>query len=330
MPKAPNDFEERIDLPNGESVWYIDTHPTDPGQNHSYWRHNPKTERKGRRLTGVTTAVKTLDYSPDNLLKWAARTQMIGVADLYKLAVAGGGFEGLGELDWLSTPEAIWRKLEEHALTFEHVRDRAAKRGTNVHEVAFQALGMGRPVPDLERLTEEERGHARAIMAFWLDQEPKPVAVEQVVYSDRLGIAGRLDFLGTLNGFDGLCVVDAKTGKYISAAAHAQVGGGYPLLAVESGLVTLDEEETRYADGDELIAVTKEAAGRLNSLLLQTREDGTYELVPAEATPEDFESAVATYRAAGKINGAAGRARKARQTAREQQAQIDHAVAVSA
>jgi hypothetical protein len=309
---------ERIDLPSGDSLWYYD-------EDHSYWRHNPKTGERGRRLTGVTTVVKTLDHDPSNLLRWAAKTQCIGVAELYELTVAADGPDAL---HWLSTQDAIWRELTDHELTFEHVRDRAAKRGTNVHEIAFQALGMGRPVPDLDLLTEEEQGHAKAIMAFWLDHEPDPDCVEQIVYSERLGVAGRLDLLGSINGFDGPCVIDAKTGKYLSAGAHAQVGGGYPLLAVESGLVD-QLIDTEVGAAERLIAHLHDATSRITSLLLQTREDGTYELIPAEGTPEQFEAAVAAYRAAGVINGAAARSRKARQTEREMERQINEAVAAA-
>lgn len=308
---------ERIDLPSGDSLWYFDA-------DHSYWRHNAKTGKRSRRLTGVTTAVKTLDYNPENLLRWAAKTQCIGIAELYELTVASEGADGL---HWLSTQDSIWHELEQRELTFEHVRDRAAKRGTNVHEIAFQALGMGRPVPDLERLTEEEQGHARAIMAFWLDHEPESERVEQIVYSDRLGVAGRLDFLGKLKGHDGLCVVDAKTGRYISAGAHAQVGGGYPLLAAESGFVPACSPSTlRTVEPAEREQAYRAAADRLTALILQTSEDGTYELIEAEASAEDFEAAVTAYRAAGRINGAAGRARKARRTARELDGQIAEAV----
>jgi hypothetical protein len=309
---------ERVDLPNGQSLWYFD-------EDHSYWRHNPDTGKRGRRLTGVTTVVKTLDHDPSNLLRWAAKTQCIGVAELYESTVVTDGDDAL---HWLSTQDSIWRALTEHELTFEHVRDRAAKRGTNVHEIAFQALGMGRPVPDLDRLTDEEQGHAKAIMAFWLDHEPDADCVEQIVYSERLGVAGRLDFLGSINGYDGPCVIDAKTGKYLSAGAHAQVGGGYRLLAVEAGLAdALRDSEVGAAEG--LVPELHDAADRITPLLLQTREDGTYELIPAEGTPEQFEAAVTAYRAAGKINGAAARARKARQTERAIDEQIAEAVAAS-
>ena len=272
---VPDDFE-RFTLPSGTSVWYSDS-------THAYHRHNPKTGKKGKRLTGVTTVVKTLDPDPSRLLAWAARIQCIGIAERYQ--------EG-GSLDWLSSQESIVRELEEHELTFDDVRDRAATEGTNVHRSAFEALAKGKPIPDLDMLVGRERGLADAVMAFFLDYSPEAEQVEQVVYSERLGVAGRLDFRGKLKGYDGIGVVDLKTGRYLSAAAHAQVGGGYPLLAEESGFGPSDF-----------------------ALILKVSEDGTYELIPAEAEPRDFEVAVEAYRASGRINGAARRSFKERREA---------------
>jgi hypothetical protein len=293
---------ERVDLPSGDSLWYFD-------EDHSYWRHNPQTEKRGRRLTGVTTIVKPLDYNPENLLRWAARTQCEGIALLYKES------EGEEFLRWLTDANAIWRELEAHGLTYENIKDRKGEEGTNVHQDAFQALAMGRAVPNLDALRYRERGLARAVSAFWLDHEPKADLVEQIVYSRRLGVAGRLDFRGLLTArcdnplcacqeADGPGVVDLKTGNFISAAAHAQVGGGYPLLAEESG----------FGGGDW-------------AAILQVREDGSYDLFKAEGTPQYFESAVDTYRSAGKINYAAGKAREARKVQRTTEAEIAEAVA---
>ena len=118
---------EKIDLPGGESLWYFD-------EDHSYWRHNPKTGKRGRRLTGVTTVVKPLDYNPENLLRWAAKTQCKGIALLAEEASP----EDL--LRWLHNPDAIWRELEDHGLTYENVRDKAGVEGTNAHVLAFQAV----------------------------------------------------------------------------------------------------------------------------------------------------------------------------------------------
>lgn len=264
---------EIIEMPSGLKVCYVD-------DDHSYWRFNEETGKRGRRLTGVTTVTKAMDIDPKNLLKWAARVQCQGFVELFQM---------LGQGSWMDSGEAVWETAVAHSMTYEDVRDAAATVGKNVHEIGFEALGKGRPVPDLDALTAQERGHVHAVMQFWLDHSPEAEQVEQIVYSERLGVAGRLDFRGTIEGREGIGVIDAKTGNFISASAHVQVGGGYPLLAEESGF-----GPSEWA------------------LILKTREDGTYDLIDAEGTPEDFESAVTVYRAAGRINGAAAKARKAR------------------
>jgi hypothetical protein len=287
--------DEHVALPSGASLWYYD-------EDHSYWRHNPKTGKRGTRLTGVTTAVKTLDHDPRNLLRWAAETQCVGIAELFVLKAKSDGPNGLA---WLSSPQSIWRELNNYGLTYDQVRDRKGEEGTNAHVLAFQALAMGRPVPDFEGLGEREKVLAREIAAFWLDHDPSASQVEQIVYSLRLGVAGRLDFRGKLNArcdnpvcacqeAEGIGVIDLKTGGFISTAAHAQVGGGYPLLAEESGF------------------------GKSNwAAILQVSDEGTYEFFRAEGTPEGFEKSVAAYREAGRINRAASKARKARKNRHE-------------
>ena len=267
---------EIIDLPNGSHVCFTE-------ESHMYSRLNPKTGKRGMRVAGVTTVTKAMDLDPSALLRWAAKTQCHGVAARYKMDPGGS---------WLHSGESIWNETVMHDLTYNDVRDAAATVGKNVHAIAFQALGMGRAVPDLDRLTVLERKHTEAIMQFWLDYSPEPEQVEQVVFSERLGVAGRLDFRGRLAGYEGVGVVDCKTGGYISAAAHTQVGGGYPLLADESGFGASDF-----------------------ALILKTYEDGSYDLYPALGTPADFELAVATYRASTRINREAAKAMKARKDA---------------
>ncbi len=270
---------EHIVMPNGTSCWFYDT----PDKPHSYWRHNDKTGKRGRRLTGVTTAAKPADFNSDGLMGWAAKTNCIGVAILNE--------QRGDDRDWLKSGETIWQELEDEKLTYEDVRDLASTKGTNIHREAFQALAMGRPMIDLDSLTEGEQGHAKAVMAFFLDHEPDTELVEQVVYSERLGVAGRLDWLGRINSRDGRGVIDLKTGNFISAAAHIQVGDAYVQLAHESGF----GERVDW------------------SLILKTYETGRYELIETETEPGDFEAAVTMYRIAGRINGAAAKARKERQ-----------------
>jgi len=276
MSEQTKNLGEKFDMPNGESLFYVD-------KDHSYWRCKEDGGR-GKRLTGVTTISKVFDVQVDRLLTWAARTQCIGIAEAFKNGVSTG---------WLDSAESIWKHLEDEHLTFEDVRLKAAKRGTNVHELAFEALGLGEPIPRLDQMTEEEQGHAQGVMGFWLDHSPTPEQVEQVVYSSELGVAGQLDFRGKLRRCENeACgclkvgveqddpgIVDCKTGRWIGGSDHLQVGGGYPLLSEECGF-----GPCAWA------------------LILHTREDGTYELLPAHATPADFRNAVEVYRTVGAIN----------------------------
>jgi hypothetical protein len=309
----PESYEQRIDLPGDLALWFIEEHPTDPRLNHSYWAHNAETGKKGRRLAGVTTVCKPLDYDPENLLKWAARKQCEGVAQLY-LATSGQEYH-----HWLTSAEEMWAELNRHNLTYKDVRQKAGDEGTNVHRLAFEELAAGRPGLNFDGLSPREMMLSAAVSAFWFDHDPNASHVEQVVYSERLRVAGRLDFRGRLNKecnrptcachkAKGPGVVDLKTGGFISASAHTQVGGGYPLLSGECGVGEADW-----------------------AAILQVFDDGHYEFFPAEGTPAGFEKAAETYREAGRINGAAKKARDARLLEAETQAEIDDALkAVSA
>lgn len=261
---------ERVTLPSGEQLFYFDA-------DHSYWRVNDKGSR-GRRLTGVTTVVKTLDHDPSRLLNWAAKTQLIGVAELWATDAPSQFF---------ADETTLWEALKANQLTWEDVRDRAGSRGTDVHRLVFEALANGLD-PWTVTMTDEEKGYAAGVVKFWQEEEPEALLVEQIVYSERLGVAGRLDFYGSIKSREGVGIIDLKTGGFLSASAHAQVGGGYVTLVQESGWDP-----------------------PVWSAMLQVK-DGDYTLVEAEGTPESFEAAVVCYREAARINSAASRARKAR------------------
>lgn len=268
------DGQVRVELPSGDRVWYDD-------ESHGYFRCKPDGSR-GKRLTGVTTVCKTLDHDSSRLLAWAARTQLIGVAELARREQEWDG--------WLESEDTIQQALEQHRLTFEDVRDEAGARGNLIHVNVFQELAAGRdPLDtiDLDMLTLDERMGVEGALAFWRDEQPEPVLVEQVVYSERLGVAGRLDFYGTIAGRDGTGLIDWKSGRYLGASAHCQTGGGYPLLLEESGW-----------PNPEWAVMVRVA-------------DGGYEVIESQGTPADFEAAVAAYRAATRINTAAARARRA-------------------
>lgn len=258
---------ELIELPSGDRLYFVE-------EDHSYWRCKPDGSR-GKRLTGVTTVVKPLDFWPDGLMKWAVRLSLEGVVR---------GFTGEQVPD---DPYVLQERLQTMELDWESIRDAAGTRGTNVHVRVLHALATGGEIPDLDDLSDEERGHGQAVMKWWRDRRPKVLQAEQIVLDEENGVAGRFDLRCEIDGRPGVTLVDLKTGNYLSAAAHAQLAG-YSYLAEKSGL---GESSTL--------------------LILQVRDNGDYREIPVCAEPDDFLCAVKTYRSAGRINGAAKRAREA-------------------
>jgi len=141
-------------------------------------------------------------------------------------------------------------------------------------------------------LSDEERGHAKGIMSFWLDHSPRPLQAEQVVADPELGVAGRFDLRAALHGTycgeplrGAVCLVDAKTGGYRSEKEHAQLSG-YDLLAETCGIGASD---------------------RL--FILQVFPDGRYRLIEGQGSRDSFLHAVATYRDAAAIRSASKKER---------------------
>lgn len=230
-------------LPDGSVIFYRDS-------DHSYFGevHMPKdcwTGVQATRLTSVTTAIKPLDYEADGLMRWAVRQATQG-------------------LDWAE------------------VREARAESGIRVHKHALHALATGQALPNFDALTEEERGYALGVLAFWHKHEPVPKLSEQVVYSARHRVVGRLDLIAEIDGRR--VMVDAKTksgaSQFVPAKHHGQLAL-YDLCADECGVGATDEQ-----------------------YILMVWGDGSYELVACQATREEAVAAIAVYRAANRINGA--------------------------
>jgi len=80
---------------------------------------------------------------------------------------------------------------------------------------------------DVEWFMEDEscREWNNAILKFIKHQEPKPLHVEHVVYSERYGYAGMLDFLGTVEKFgETIILADWKTWANPSSSLIAMSG----------------------------------------------------------------------------------------------------------
>lgn len=245
---------ERWTMPNGSIVYYRDT-------DHCYATEIRETNGKwsyvqGSRLTSVTTAIRPLDHNPDPLIRWAVRQSEAG-------------------LDW------------------QQVGQERATAGTNVHKLALHELALGNPLPDFDALTEEERGYALGVLAFWHEHEPVTEYSEQVVYSAEHRVVGRLDLIAEIGGRR--VMVDAKTtaSGFIPVKHHAQ-GPLYDLCAEECGIGGTEEQYI---------------------LMVYPDPDREPDLIPSLGTHEGALCALATYREAQRISSGMAAQRKARAAA---------------
>lgn len=260
-------FEAHL-LPDGSTVYY------EPDPKHAYFgevKPNPKSEGgysfvQSSRLTGVSTIAKHLDVNADPLMRWAVGLEHVGIAELVARHMEAGG-----DLTWLTDPARIGAKLADAESTWEHVRDRMAEWGTNVHEHVFLALAHGN-VPDLADRSDEERGFAQAAMSWWRDRTPEVEAAEQVTVSHDKRFAGRFDLKATLDvdGTQVNALVDAKTrtsGRE-RLADHVQTVG-YDIANRDCGIGPSEAQ-----------------------LVLLLMPDGTYREVWSAATEADFYAAL--------------------------------------
>lgn len=252
---------EKHTMPNGDVVWYDDSR-------HAYF--DRIEERPGGKWVGPTdarlpspsTIGKLLETSNEGLLRWAARTTCEGVSELGTRTIEG------------MAGDAIWDLLNARKLTYRDLRSKRADEGTSVHEKILGCLAAGERIPSLSDVSDEERGYAQGVLAAWHDLDPKPIAVEQVVYSRENRYAGRFDLLCKLDGR--LAILDLKTG-YVGNGAHTQLAG-YVAATEESGFGVVEK-----------------------ALILKVSDDGTYDLIPCAATADDYLNALAAYRSASSV-----------------------------
>jgi len=167
-------------------------------------------------------------------------------------------------MDWAARLGLDWREK----------RNQAGTTGTSIHEAVERGL-HGEPVP-LRDVDPNEHGHLIALDRFFNDHRRylTLLQAEQVVYSQEHRYAGRFDARVVEIVGDGAqtWLLDLKTSKYIGKSYHCQLAG-YNLAARECGIGNSD---------------------RL--LILQTRVEGTYELVPVQADEDDFLAALNIYK----------------------------------
>lgn len=194
-------------------------------------------------------------------------TQILGVLDKPALVwwAMRVGVEGACELQESGSlpadPDLAVKALTARKLTVNHVKTKAATRGTSLHD-ALEAYMRDGSVPMPAGFPEEDRGYVRALARAMLDLRPEPLRTEVIVGSAEHGYGGRYDLLCEMG--DRTLRVDLKTGKRVYETAHLQLAA-YELAAVEMGEEPTDEQA-----------------------VLRLGEDGEYEFVVSRAAPADF------------------------------------------
>lgn len=106
------------------------------------------------------------------------------------------------------------------------IRDEAAEYGTTFHIYAASLLA-GKAIPGAEFQVMEPRlqRDLMALMQFVRDREVEPIAVEMLMASDTLGIAGTIDLVCRMNWKKGrvMAVVDLKTSSGFYRAHKQQI-----------------------------------------------------------------------------------------------------------
>jgi hypothetical protein len=223
----------------------------------------------GRKLAGVSSVAKLggAEKSFDIASKWGFR---LGYEGAYKLAEEG-------DLRTLYSDEWALRKaLSEEGLAPWSKRDRAAERGSWVHDV-LEHLGQDGKVPSLDEFPPEVRAHVRSVLRWFLWLRPSFVAMEVQIASRTHGFAGRYDvrlkadarkLLECIDplrddwqakrirelaavGKDALGLVDLKTSKSVYPETHFPQLEGYEGGGVEMGFPETDFRAVLNTNEDE-------------------------------------------------------------------------------
>lgn len=161
-------------------------------------------------VPSVTTILECLDKPA--LPWWGMTTGIDAVRSLFELGVITMGFDGqkngimidggdhfLGkyENEAHEIKDELYDVVNQYKLTVNHVKSRAADRGTGVHNAleAWAAIGK---MPDPNAAPWEEKGYVSGLLAFLKDAalgELKPEMMEVTVASIEHGYAGRFDLL---------------------------------------------------------------------------------------------------------------------------------------
>jgi len=143
----------------------------------------------GTEYPSVTSILGTCVAKP-GLIGWAAKVSAQATAD----ALAGGAMADVAVAAGKAAPTAG--------------RDAGGARGTDVHRTLHHlALDLSLPT-----VGEAAKPYVTALIDWWADERPQPIAAEAIVVSRSKGYAGTLDAIWEVDGRR--VIVDAKTSTF--------------------------------------------------------------------------------------------------------------------
>jgi hypothetical protein len=242
-------------------------------------------------VPSVTTVLGVLDKS--GALTWWG--QGIGVEGALELARRGIIVYGDGH--WTDSYNGVVDKddvvkfLTQEKLTVNHVKDKAADRGTSVHNV-FETWCKDtsfRPTPDV--YPENEQGYVTGLLKFLNDLgDVDDVEAEIMVGSLVHGFAGRFDARLTIPSAREMVVKCYPKRK----PKVQEVSAGRWLLDVKTSKSVYDTHALQLA-AYELASVECGYGPTDYRAVIHLTADGQYELVQTKAGAADFLSVLQAY-----------------------------------
>ncbi len=241
-----------------------------------------------------------------------------GAEDTWGIASAWGfriGYEGAFDVaadlvpadEWPGAKDDLREILRQRGLTPWSKRDKAAERGTWVHDV-LESLGQDGEVADLAKFPDEVRGHVQSLYRWFLAFRPEFVALEVQVASRQYGFAGRYDVRAKVSAKRLLpCLdkvrTDAQAERIRELAAADELALGVLDLKTSKGIYPtthFPQLEGYEGGGVEMGFPASDFRAVIN-----THEDGTFD--PATdfgvswSTYEDFLGLLEAFRAIKRI-----------------------------
>lgn len=187
-------------------------------------------------------------------------------------------------------PDDVLRLIKAGKVDSRARANQAADRGTAIHKV-FEDYAASGKVPDPSEHPPEYSGYLRALAAAIVELAPRFHGSEIVVGSKRHRYGGRLDHLLTMRDESRRGLLDLKTNRKaaVYAATHGLQLAAYQGAACEMGM---PEPDFRA--------------------VLAVGENGEWDLVETQATPEQFYALVPVYESVQQIEKDAKAAAKAK------------------